>query len=64
VGSSSDDDDDDDESLVILLFLVLFLGPFWIVSMICIFKLGFFQFFGLSVCRWKDWICGWLVCLH
>ncbi len=45
MGSSSDDD----ESLVIFLLLVLFLGPFWIVSMICIFKLCFFQFFGLYV---------------
>jgi hypothetical protein len=34
---------------VIFLLLVLFLGPFWIVSMICIFKLCFFQFFGLYV---------------
>jgi hypothetical protein len=34
---------------VIFLFFVLCLGPFWIVSMICIFKLGFSQIFGLSV---------------
>jgi hypothetical protein len=34
---------------VIFLFFVLCLDPFWIVSIIWIFKLGVFQFFGLSV---------------